>query len=112
MNVKEGLEEIRGRLIRNGADKKSLQVVDVIMQRAALPAAQQASAGSLLQLVRMLMRSPVANADPIVYNDFVKVEEELEVRSDEFRAQREAEDAKPVPKMKKFYKSQKEKQES
>lgn len=110
MNVKEGLEEIRGRLVRNGANPKSLQVVDAIMQRAALPAAQSASAGSLTQLVRMLMRSPVANADPIVYNDFVKVEEELEVRTAEFRAQREAEDAKPIPKTKKFYKTQKEKQ--
>ncbi|MBA3275936.1 MAG: hypothetical protein H0T72_09085 [Chloroflexia bacterium] len=109
MNVKEGLEEIRGRLIRNGANPKSLQVVDAIMQRASLPAAQSASAGSLTQMVRMLMRSPVADADPIVYNDFVKVEEELEVRSEEFRVQREAEDAKPIPKTKKFYKAQKEK---
>lgn len=108
MNVREGLEEIRGRLDRNGANPKSLQVVDTIMQRAALPAAQSASAASLLQLVRMLMRSPVANADPIVYNDFVKVEAELEHRSDEFRAQREAEDAKPIPKTKKFYKTQKD----
>jgi len=110
MNVKEGLEEIRGRLVRNGANPKSLQVVDAIMQRASLPAAQSASAGSLTQLVRMLMRSPVADADPIVYNDFVKVEEELEIRSDEFRAKREEEDAKPVPKARKFYKAQKEKQ--
>jgi hypothetical protein len=109
MNVKEGLEEIRGRLIRNGANPKSLQVVEAIMQRASLPAAQSASAGSLTQMVRMLMRSPVADADPIVYNDFVKVEEELEVRSEEFRVQREAEDAKPIPKTKKFYKAQKEK---
>lgn len=109
MNVTQGLEEIRGRLIRNGASKASVQLVNTIMQRASLPAAQSASAGSLLQLVRMLMRSPVANADPVVYNDFVKIEEELEIRSDEFRAQREAEDAKPIPKTKKFYKAQKEK---
>jgi len=107
MNVKEGLEEIRGRLMRNGADKKSVQVVDTIMQRASLPAAQSASAASLLQLVRMLMRSPASNADPVVYNDFVKIEAELEQRSEEFRAQREAEDAKPIPKTKKFYKEQK-----
>ena len=110
MNVTEGLEEIRGRLIRNGADNKSLQLVDTIKQRASLPAAKSANAGSLLQLCRMLMRSPVANADPMVYNDFVKLEEELETRSDEFRARREAEDAKPIPKTKKFYKDQKQKQ--
>lgn len=109
MNVTQGLEDIRGRLIRNGANRKSLQLVDAIAQRASLPAAQDASAGSLLQLVRMLMRTPVANADPVVYNDFVKVEEELETRSEEFRAQREAEDAKPIPKTKKFYKSLKDK---
>ncbi len=109
MNVTEGLDEIQGRLIRNGADKKSLQLVDTIKQRASLPAAQSASAGSLLQLVRMLVRSPVANADPVVYNDFVKLEEELEIRSDEFRARREEEDAKPIPKLKKFYKDQKQK---
>ena len=95
-------------MTRNGADPKSVQLVDTIKQRASLPAAQSASAGSLLQLVRMLIRSPVANADPVVYNDFVKLEEELEIRSDEFRARREAEDAKPVPKLKKFYKEQKD----
>jgi hypothetical protein len=110
MNVKEGLTDIRGRLVDNGASRKSVQLVDTIMERASLPAAQQASAGSLLQLVRMLMRSPVSNADPIVYNDFVRIEEELERRSDEFRAQREEEDAKPIPKTKKFYKTHKEKQ--
>lgn len=107
MNVKEGLEEIRGRLIRNGADGKSVRLVDEIMQRASLPAAQSATAGSLLQLTRMLMRSPVANADPIVYDDFIQIEAELESRSEEARALREAEDAKPIPKTKKFYKDKK-----
>ena len=28
-----------------------------------------------MQLVRMLMRSPISNADPLVYNDFVKIED-------------------------------------
>ena len=109
MNVTQGLQEIRERLVENQANPKSVQVVDTIMQRAALPAAQAANAGSLLQLVRMLMRSPVSNADPLVYNDFVKLEEQLERRSDEFRAMREAEDARPIPKTKKFYKDQKKK---
>lgn len=104
MNVKEGLTEIRSRLVENGASSKTLAVVDAVLQRASLPAAQQASAGSLLQLTRMLMRSPVANADPLVYDDLVQVEASLESRADEVRAQREAEDARPVPKLKKFYK--------
>ncbi len=109
MNVTQGLQEIRGRLIENGASQKSVKLVDAIMERAALPAAQQAAAGSLLQLVRMLMRTPVSNADPVVYNDFVKLEEQLERRSEELRAIREEEDARPIPKTKKFYKDQKKK---
>jgi hypothetical protein len=107
MNVKEGLLEIRGRLVENGASPKTLKVVDLVLQRASLPAAQEASAGSLLQLTRMLMRTPVANADPLVYDDLVQVEAALEHRADEFRAQREADDAKPIPKTKKFYKDKK-----
>lgn len=110
MNVTQGLQEIRGRLTENGASPKSVKLVDAIMERAALPAAQQAAAGSLLQLVRMLMRTPVSNADPVVYNDFVKLEEQLERRSEELRAIREEEDAKPIPKTKKFYKDQKKKE--
>lgn len=107
MNVQEGLREIRGRLVENQANPKSVQVVDAVLQRASLPAAASASAQSLLQLTRMLMRSPVANADPLVYNDFVRIESDLESRADEFRAVREAEDARPVPKSRKFYKEQK-----
>jgi hypothetical protein len=109
MNVKEGLVEIRSRLVENGASPKTLQVVDVVMQRASLPAAQDASAGSLLQLTRMLMRSPAANADPLVYDDFVQVEAALEHRADEFRIKRAEEDARPIPKTKKFYKDRKDK---
>lgn len=109
MNVTQGLQEIRSRLVDNGANPKSLKLVDTIMERAALPAAQQASAGSLLQLVRMLMRSAVSNADPLVYNDFVRLESELETYSDAARLQREADEARPLPKTKKFYKDQKKK---
>lgn len=109
MNVTQGLQEIRSRLVENNANAKSLKLVDTIMERAALPSAQQASAGSLLQLVRMLMRSAVSNSDPLVYNDFVRLESEMETYSDAARLQREAEDAKPVPKTKKFYKEQKKK---
>lgn len=107
MKVQEGLRDIRERLIENDAQQKSIQVVDVILQRASLPAASSASATSLLQLVRMLLRSPVANADPTVYNDFVRIEADLENRAEEFRAIREAEDARPAPKLKKYYKAQK-----
>ncbi|MDQ3539285.1 MAG: hypothetical protein M3440_01230 [Chloroflexota bacterium] len=111
MNVKEGLQEIKRRLEDNGAHSKSIQVVETIQQRASLPAASSASATSLLQLVRMLMRSPVSNSDPLVYNDFVRIESDLEQRADQFRAEREAEDARPVPKSRKYYKALKESDE-
>jgi hypothetical protein len=110
MNVKEGLSEIRTRLIENGATKDTIKMVDMILQRASLPAASGASATSMLQLVRMLMRNSVSNSNPQVYNDLVKVESQLEARADEFRALREEEErmANPKdPKPKKFYKAQK-----
>lgn len=104
MNVQEGLETIRSRLVEGDANKATLQLVDAILKRASLPAASSATAGSLLQLVRMLMRSPQASANPLVYNDLVKVESELEQHANAHREQVEAEEAKPIPKLKKYYK--------
>jgi hypothetical protein len=109
MNVKEGLGEIRRRLVENDAQPETVKMVDAILQRAALPAASNASANSLLQLVRMLMRNPVSNAKPAVYNDLVRVEADLESQATEFRALREEEDSKPLPKTKKYYKDMKKK---
>ena len=111
MNVLEGLQEIRYRLEENDADPATLQAVDLIMKRAALPAAQPASATSLLQLVRMLSRTPAANNNTRVYNDLVRLEEELGTAAAAFLERRAAEDAKPVPKTKKYYKQLKERDE-
>jgi hypothetical protein len=61
VKVTEGLQIIRQRLVENGATPETLTLVDTIMQRASLPAASAASTQSLLQLVRMLARSPVAS---------------------------------------------------
>jgi hypothetical protein len=110
MNVLEGLQTVRRRLEDNGANPASLQLVDQIMQRAALPAARSADAQSLLQLVRMLMRTPVAASNVGVYNDFVRLEEEIETAATAFRERQALEDAKPVPKTKKYYKEIKERE--
>lgn len=110
MNVKEGLTEIRRRLVENGAKKDTVKMVDMILQRASLPAASGASAGSMLQLVRMLMRNAVSNSNPDVYNDLVKLESQLEDKAEEFRSLREEEErmANPKnPKPHKFYKTEK-----
>jgi len=108
LNVLEGLQIIRRRLDEQDSELASLALVDQIAKRAALPAAQPAVATSLLQLVRMLMRHPVAAANNRVYNDLVRLEDELQTGAAATRARIEAEDAKPVPKTKKFYKDLKE----
>ncbi len=108
MNVLEALKQIRGRLEQNDAQIETIEVVDLIMRRAALPAAQPANANSLVQLVRMLMRTPAANNNVRVYNDLVRLEEEMETASTAFRERQALEDAKPVPKTKKYYKDLKE----
>jgi hypothetical protein len=108
MNVLDGLRTIRERLVEKNSDPETIAVVDLIMKRASLPAAQAASSNSLLQLVRMLARTPQANANVRIYNDFVGLEEELDVAATAVRERKQAEDAKPVPKTKKYYKDLKD----
>jgi len=110
MNVLEGLQEIHDRLSDSGADPATLGTVEAIMKRAALPAASPASAGSLLQLVRMLMRTPAADSDIRVYNDLARLEDELTESATAYRERVAAEDARPVPRTKKYYKELKERE--
>lgn len=111
MNVLEGLQTIRLRLVENGAAPETLTLVDAIMQRAALPAAAPASAQSLLQLTRMLARTPAASANITVYNDLLRLEEDLQSAARDYHERAEAEAAKPVPKTKKHYKQIREREE-
>lgn len=108
MDVKQGLMEIRALLVENRADKETVKMVDLIAQRASLPAAAGAHADSVLQLVRMLMRNPVSAANNTVYNDLVKVESQLETRADEYREIRAEEQRIAEAKPKSYYKAQKE----
>lgn len=110
MNVIEGLTAIREKLEDNDADPQTLECVDLIIRRASLPAAAPATANSQLQLLHMLMRTPMANSNIRVYNDFLRVEEELDQAAAAARDRRAAEDARPVPKSKKYYKELKERQ--
>jgi hypothetical protein len=104
MKVTDGLQEIRERLVEADASRETLTLVDAILKRASLPAAESATAGSHLQLVRMLMRSPQAGANPAIYNDLARLEAELEERALEVRQRIEEEEARPIPKLKKYYK--------
>jgi hypothetical protein len=105
MDVKEGLKDIRAMLVENRADRETVKMVDLIAQRASLPAAAGANADSVLQLVRMLMRNPVSAANVTVYNDLVKVESQLESQADEYRSLRAEEDRIANAKPKSYYKS-------
>ena len=111
VKVTEGLQIIRQRLVENGATPETLGLVDAIMQRAALPAAAAASTPSLLQLVRMLARSPVASNNINVYNDLLRLEEDLQSAAAQYRERVQAEESKPIPKTKKHYKQLKEREE-
>jgi hypothetical protein len=104
MNVEQGLQHIHDRLIEQDADPATLKLVEAIMKRAALPAAATAAAGSHLQLVRLLMRTPVASQNPVVYNDLSAIEADLEQRAVETRKRVEEVEARPIPKLKKYYK--------
>ena len=110
MNVLEGLRIVRARLVANNANAATLNLVDQIMKRASLPAAASAAAQSQTQLVRMLMRNPVTDANVDIYNDLARLEEELSVHATRRREEQEVLDARPMPKTKKFYKEQKERE--
>lgn len=111
MNAREGLERIRERLYEYDARTETLDLVDTMIKRASVPGADRAQA-SMSQLVRMLSRTPVANQNVDVYNDLVRLEEELDEASARRRAEVEAEEAKPLPKSRKFYKQQKAREQS
>ncbi len=111
MNVLEGLQTIRYRLEEQDAAPETLALVDSIIKRAALPAAAPASAQSLLQLTRMLSRSPAATNNMAVYNDLLRLEDQLQVAGTQYHERLAAEDAKPVPKTKKHYKEAKEREQ-
>ena len=110
MNVRQGLEEIKRRLEDQGAQPATLQAVDLILRRAALPAAAAAPDTSLLKLTRMLMRTPAANTNTAVYNDLVRLEEELEGHAAAHRERAAAEESRPVPKSRKHYKELRERE--
>lgn len=103
MSLVEGLSQVRGRLWENDASNATLSLVDAIIRRASDPNAASAPSQSQLQLVRMLMRTPAANDNTTVYNDLAQLEEELEQAADRYRSEREADDARPLPKSKKYY---------
>lgn len=116
MNVAEGLQRIRERLVENGADPKTVALVDGIARRASVPSAQAATAKSLMELARMLQRTPVANNDITVYNDLLRLEEQLEQSAAAYRDRVESEERQSQAfaehRSKAYYKQQKDRKKA
>jgi hypothetical protein len=106
MNAREGLERIRDRLVMNDAKPDTLQLIDTMIVRASTPESERAQA-SQSQLIRMLMRTPAATNNFAIYNDLVRLEEEVQNVAAQRMAEIEAEANRPIPKSKKFYREQK-----
>lgn len=112
VNLVEGLSRIRDSLVKNRAQPATLAVVDTVIANAdAMQGGGDARVQSLLQVTRMLQRTPAASANVAIYNDLTLIEQQLTVQAQVTAREREAEAAKPLPKSKKFYKEQKERQQ-
>ncbi|HVB66025.1 MAG TPA: hypothetical protein VNE17_14950 [Nitrolancea sp.] len=111
MNLMVGLERIEERLVENDARAETLGLVDAIRRTASRPGGDQAQVRSLVELVRRLMRTPVANANVGVYDDLAVLEEQLVEASARASAEREAVESKPLPKSKKYYRDLRDKED-
>ena len=91
-----------------GPKDTAMQIAEAL---AEVPAPMSAtSLDPYGQLVKMLMRTPGANDNTVIYNDLARLEETLTTAASDYMARKAAEDSKPVPKTKKYYKELKEKQ--
>jgi hypothetical protein len=111
MNALDGLQRIRERLLENGARAETIRLVDSVIKAASQPGADRAQVRSLNELVRRLMRMPAAHANVGIYDDFAVLEEQLAEAGARVAAERAAEESRPIPKPKKYYKALKEKEE-
>jgi predicted RNA-binding Zn ribbon-like protein len=111
VNILNALERVRQRLQENGARPETLKLVGTIEKTASTPGADRAQVRSVTDLVRRLMRTPVANQNVGVYDDLAVLEEQLESETAEFVEKKTEEEAKPMPKSRKYYKQMKEKEE-
>jgi predicted RNA-binding Zn ribbon-like protein len=111
MNILNALERVRERLQENGARPETLQLVGTIQKTASTPGADRAQVKSVTDLVRRLMRTPVANQNVGVYDDLAVLEEQLESETAAFVEKKAEEEARPMPKSRKYYKQLKEKED-
>jgi predicted RNA-binding Zn ribbon-like protein len=110
VNILNALERVRDRLQENGARPETLKLVGTIQKTASTPGADRAQVRSVTDLVRRLMRTPVANQNVGVYDDLAVLEEQLEAETAGYMERKSEEEARPMPKSRKYYKQLKEKE--
>lgn len=106
MNIAETMVRLQQQLIDRRARPQTIQMLDKYITLAERAGGNEHS--SQLRVLHRLMRTPEAAQDTSVYNDLAGIEEELEVYREEQAREREALEARPTPKFKKYYKQQKE----
>lgn len=109
MNVRDGLVQIRERLVERDARTETIDLVSAMIQRASAPGADKAQA-SLSQLMTLLARTPVANNNIRVYDELMELKDELDTEAGQRAAEVAAEEARPLPKSRKFYRQQRERE--
>lgn len=111
MYLIDALQRVRQRLVENQARPETLRLVDSVLRTAERQGGEQAQVRSQLELVRRLMRTPAANADVGIYDDLAVLEEQLVQAAAQAAAEREAQERRPLPKPKKYYRQLKERQQ-
>lgn len=111
MNVRDGLVQIRGQLEVRDARTETLALVDTMIKRASEPGADRAQA-SLVQIVGLLSRTPVAHANIRVYDELMELQDDLQSAASQRAAEVAAEEARPIPKSKKYYRQRKAREQN
>lgn len=109
MNARDGLVQIRERLVERDARLETIQLVDDMIKRASVPGADRAQA-SLTQLMTLLARTPVANSNVRVYDELMELKDEIEISASRRAQEAAAEESRPLPKSKKYYRQLREKE--
>ncbi len=91
MNLVDGLGRVRAMLEANGAEPATLGAVDAVVANAeSTRGGSTTTAPSLLQITRMLLKTPLASGNVRIYNDLTRLEEQLATRADAVAREREA----------------------
>jgi hypothetical protein len=105
VNIAENMVRLQQKLIERRAKPQTVAMLDRYITLAERVGGNEYS--TQLRVLQRLMRSPEAIKDTAIYNDLAGLEEELEEVREQNAREREALEARPLPKTKKYYKQQK-----